>query len=234
MKKSNKGFTLIELLAAIVILGILFLFAAPNVVNLVTGNRDKMYVTDAKKLMAQAEYKIKSSSSTMEKPTEGNCIAISLVYLDDKDFDVAPNRGKYIKEASFVIVKNTGNGLEYSVAIVEQLKDGSYKGIPLTKGSLIEGSNAIKYVRGISASEIIKIEDNLDTNYINDRIKLNNGSEYVTDIEHFYNEPELIDDSTIGGYDPPKITKANLVSTSGKDYNSLDATLTITVDEESS
>ena len=58
MKKSNKGFTLIELLASVVILGILLVFAGPRIFGMISLNRDKMYVTDAKKLMAQAEYKI--------------------------------------------------------------------------------------------------------------------------------------------------------------------------------
>ncbi|MBQ6498204.1 MAG: type II secretion system protein [Bacilli bacterium] len=228
MKKSNKGFTLIELLASVVILGILLVFAGPRIFGMISLNRDKMYVTDAKKLMAQAEYKIKASSSTLEKPSPGNCIVISLVYLETSDFDVAPNRGQYIKEASYVVAKNVDGKLEYSAAIVEKLKDGSYKGIELTKGSLLLGDNATKFVTGIKKDDLVKVEDNLMVDYINEHL----GEDYVTKIEHTYNEPDLADHSSKGGLEPPVITKATLTSTSGKDYNSLDATLTLNVDDK--
>ena len=178
MKKSNKGFTLIELLASVVILGILLVFAGPRIFGMISLNRDKMYVTDAKKLMAQAEYKIKASSSTLEKPSPGNCIVISLVYLETSDFDVAPNRGQYIKEASYVVAKNVDGKLEYSAAIVEKLKDGSYKGIELTKGSLLLGDNATKFVTGIKKDDLVKVEDNLMVDYINEHL----GEDYVTKI----------------------------------------------------
>ena len=68
MKKSNKGFTLIELLAVIVLLGVLFMYAIPEVVGLVSRNRDKMYVADIKKLMSQAEYTVRASNTKIEKP----------------------------------------------------------------------------------------------------------------------------------------------------------------------
>ena len=61
MKKSNKGFTLIELLASVVLLGILFGLGIPVLTSMVNSNRDKIYVNDAKKLMSQAEYKIKAA-----------------------------------------------------------------------------------------------------------------------------------------------------------------------------
>ena len=62
MKKNNKGFTLIELLAAVVILGVLSVLALPTVVNLLGNSRDKLYITDAKKLISQAEYKFRVKS----------------------------------------------------------------------------------------------------------------------------------------------------------------------------
>ena len=55
MRVKNKGFTLIELLASIVILGIIFVFALPQIVGVVSGNRNKMYVEDAKKDTSETE-----------------------------------------------------------------------------------------------------------------------------------------------------------------------------------
>ena len=238
MKKSNKGFTLIELLASVVLLGILFGLGIPVLTSMVNSNRDKIYVNDAKKLMSQAEYKIKAASTVIEKPSAGDCIVISMVYLESTDFDMAPNRGEYVKTASYVVVKNNAGNLEYSAAIVEKLKDGSYKGIELTSESLLRGSNAIKYVGPIRASDLKIVESREDNDvtveYINARMKKVAGidTNYVTDIEHIYNNPDLEDEATTGGSEPPVITKAGLASTSGKNYNSLDATLTISAEDK--
>lgn len=238
MKKSNKGFTLIELLASIVLLGILFGLGLPALTSMITTNRDKIYVNDAKKLLSQAEYKIKAASTTIEKPDPGDCIIITMVYLDSTDFDEAPNRGEYIKDASYVVVKNNNGNLEYSAAIVERLKEGGYKGIELTKEDLLRGSNAIKYVKGINESDL-KIVEAVDeskrvtTNYINKQMKdVSGDNNYITNIDNTYNNPDLEDEASVGGSEPPIITKAGMTSTSGKNYNSLDATLTVTVDDK--
>ena len=229
MKKSKRGFTLIELLATIVILGILFLFAAPAITGMVSKNRDKMYVNDAKKLMSQAEYKIKSASTSIEKPNPGDCIVISMVYLESDDFDEAPNRGEYLAEASYVVVKNSAGKLEYSVAITEKLDRGGYKGILLTKGDALHENNAAKYVTGISDSELVKATA-LSESYINKR--LGGGTSYVSTIDKVYNDPDLQDSASKGGLEAPVIVGATLSSTSGKEYNSLDATLTLTVEDK--
>ena len=99
MLKNRKGFTLVELLATVVILGILIAFSTPIITGMVSNSRNKIYLSDAQKLIAEAEYKIKASSSVIEKPDPGDCIAISLVYLDSGDFDSPPNKGEYIQEA---------------------------------------------------------------------------------------------------------------------------------------
>lgn len=231
-RKGNKGFTLIELLASIVLLGILFVFAIPTIVGVVERNRDKIYVSDVRKLMSQAEHKLKASSTIMEKPEPGDCIVISLVYLDSEDFDQAPNDGEYIKEASFVVVKNNGGKLEYSGAIVEKTKAGGYRGIELTKEDLLKQSNAVRFVKNISENNIIKVNDPhvIMSNYINSTLKeQNNGVDYVKTVSNIYNQPSLEDQSSSGETLPPVITKATLTSTSGKNYNSLDATLNLTV-----
>lgn len=231
-RNGNKGFTLIELLASIVLLGILFVFAIPTIVGVVEKNRDKIYVSDARKLMSQAEYKLKSSSTIIEKPEPGDCIVISLVYLDSEDFDQAPNDGEYIKDASFVVVKNNDGTLEYSAAIVEKTKAGGYRGIELTKEALLKQSNAVRFVKNISENKIIKVEDPhvIMSNYINQTLKSqNDGKDYVTTVSNIYNKPNLEDQSSSGETLPPVITKATLTSTSGKNYNSLDATLNLTV-----
>lgn len=228
--KRKKGFTLIELLASIVLLGILFWLGIPLLTGTITRSRDKMYVTDARKLVSKVEYKLKAASTTIEKPDPGNCIAVSLGYLDDKDFQISPYEGEYVEDASFVIVKNTNTGLEYSVELVEKLKSGGYKGIALVKSSALQESNAVKYVKGINESDLIHIEKNLDVNYINKNI--NDG--YVSNIEHIYHTADLDDDSSSSEFKSPVITKISLTSKSNKEFNSLDAVLNLTVEDEDS
>ena len=83
--KNKKGFTLVELLAAIVILGLLITFAFPTITRMVFKSREKIYIADAQKLVAQAEYRLRANNSEIEKPDPGNCIVLSLLYLDNQD-----------------------------------------------------------------------------------------------------------------------------------------------------
>lgn len=230
--KKKKGFTLIELLASIVLLGILFGLGIPMLTSTVTRSRDKMYVTDARKLVSKVEYLMKSASTTIEKPDDGSCIVVSMGYLDDSDFRTSPNEGKYVEDASYVVVKNNGGHLEYSVAIVEKLNDGGYKGILLVKSAALQENNAVKYVKGIKNSELVRVTDNLQSGYINTQLGTTANPEYVAGINHIYHEAEMDDSSSIGGLASPEIIDAVIKSSSGKQFNSLDATLSLTVEDE--
>ena len=66
MKKNNKGFTLVELLATLVLLGILMGIGLPILTGLLSNNRNKIYVADINRMIALAETKLNSSSSTIE------------------------------------------------------------------------------------------------------------------------------------------------------------------------
>ncbi len=231
MKKNNKGFTLVELLAAIVLLGILLVAAAPTVLKMVETNRNKMYVDAAKKLIAQAEYEMRASSSKIEKPDSGDVIAISLVYLDSNDFDNAPGNGEYLKEASFVVVKNTGTGLEYSATVVEKLKKGGYKGVELTSNANLLGGDAVKYVKTFAEKDIVFIEKNkigstLTKSYINKML----GNSYCNTVSGIYNYPELAGDTSSDDQDDDSVTvikSLTIESASDKSYNSFDAVLSV-------
>ena len=60
MKGNTKGFTLVELLAAIIIFGVISIYAIPHIVGLLDGSRKKMYVSDAQRMITQVEYKMKA------------------------------------------------------------------------------------------------------------------------------------------------------------------------------
>ena len=237
MKKSNKGFTLVELLAAIVIMGILILFAVPTIVDMVFNNRNKMYITDAKKLASQVEYIIRSSSSTIEKPAPNNAIIVSMKYLDDDGFETAPNRGKYLTDASYVVVKNNNGTLEYTVSLIEEMSSGkssAYRGIELVKSEELNRNDAVKYVKTIKKEELKRAGQNIEADYINSYFRENNSynTNYINKITKIYNKKSLRDAASKGGLESPVINKVTMISTSGKNFNSLDATLTVSATDE--
>lgn len=232
MKRNNKGFTLIELLAAVVILAILIAVSIPIITGLLDRSRAKMYVSDAKKLAALVEYKINANSSVIEKPDDGDCILVSMLYLQSSDFDSPPGEGEYLKESSYVVVKNNGGKLEYSPTIVERVKNGGYKGVVLVRKEKLSNNDAIDNVVSFKDNDILNVETDVNRGYINEKL----GKDYVTvdnNITAIYNKPELIDDSssTISP-EIPRIVYASMISTSNKYFNSLDATLQIKVDDK--
>ena len=225
--KNRKGFTLVELLAAIVILGILMVFSIPIITGMLDRSKNKIYVDDAKKMISRAEYQMRSSSNEIEVPDPGNCIVISLVYLDNGSFSNPPNGGSYIKDSSFVVVKNKGGNLEYSAMIVENVKGGGYKGVKLSTNTQLYGSNSLSRVTTFKNSELKIVEDStkdVDTNYINEYL----GNGYVSGIDHKYNYPKgNSGNAVVADNFVPKITKASIDHV--KSFNSLEATLSLTV-----
>lgn len=228
MKKNNKGFTLVELLAAIVILGLLVFIGLPRILDALGSGKSNLYISDAKKMISQAEYKIKVSNASIEIPDDGDCIAVSLLYLDSSEFSVAPNNGEYLDDKSYVLVKNNRGKLEYSVASVEKFKDGKgYKGVKLsTTGAL--SANGIARVDNYKEEDLVSVSDStkFNTEYINEKL---NSPNYCMNVK-VYNKLDLDNSSLTDGINhPPTITKAIFTSASGKAYNSLDAKLSIKV-----
>ena len=136
--KNSKGFTLVELLAAVVILGILTAFSLPSVIRVITNNRNKTYIQDAKKMVTLAESRIRSGN--VVKLAKGDCMIITINGLKSGEFKKAPNGGEYDKNESFVLVKRTSNNTsenmptyEYYVYLVEKYGNNSYRGIDLQK-----------------------------------------------------------------------------------------------------
>ena len=125
---NNKGFTLVELLATISLLAVLMMIAVPNIIGVVNRNKNKTYVEDAKKLVALAEYKVRSDPAN--KPTNGKYFCFSMETLGEAEFDTtAPNGGKYDADKSYVkVTKGEDNALQYSVVLAED-KDGKFIGI---------------------------------------------------------------------------------------------------------
>ena len=87
--KNSLGFTLIELIATITILGIIMLIAVPNVISVVTKNKNQTYVNDARKFVTLAKYKFESDANIM-RPTSTNCAVIMLSSVDRSELQSGP------------------------------------------------------------------------------------------------------------------------------------------------
>lgn len=163
MKKN--GFTLVELLASLTILGILMAVTVPNVVGILTQNREKTYNEDAKKMISTAKYKMAGNNGVV-RPGNNNCILMSLGYLDNSEYENPPNGGKYLRDQSFVVIKRVGKRYQYYVRLVEEMPDdyGSYFGIDVVEEATLE--------KGVEAKELSSISDvnveldSLDTTYV--------------------------------------------------------------------
>ena len=59
----------------------------PKISNLVIDTRKKVYIQDAKKMIANAQFKMSSSNAEIEKPEMGECIVFSLKYLALNEFN---------------------------------------------------------------------------------------------------------------------------------------------------
>lgn len=148
----NKGFTLIELLATVVILGIIMVIAVPNVTGILQKNRAKSYYEDAKKLVTLAEYKMRGDSS-VTRPTGDQCLVMNLYYLDNSEFDNAPNGGEYDKTGSFVVIKKAVSSYKYYVRLLEGVTASSYTGISFMESSDLYKEVDLSKITNVSSTD---------------------------------------------------------------------------------
>ena len=159
MKLDKKGFTLIELLAAMVILAAIMLVAVPNVMGILTNSKSSAYVEDAKKLLSLAEYKFRSTPSL--RPEKNSCVVLTLGYLDNSEFDNAPNNGEYEKDNSYVIVVNKPDSLSsknkyvYYVTLDEKIESGTHRGILYKSYEELYGEDSSKLIINGTGSNIL-------------------------------------------------------------------------------
>lgn len=126
---SRKGFTLIELLGVIVILAIIMVIAVPNVMSVLEKGKKDNYLSDAKRLITQAEYAIRNSD--VDKPSSSDIYKITLGYLGTNDVEKDPDGNNYSLTDSYVAVVRKDGYLEYYVNLVA-ITDGGNIGIRLT------------------------------------------------------------------------------------------------------
>ena len=156
--KNRMGFTMIELLSAMVVLAIIVGIAVPAISETVNKTRNKTYVSDALKLISNAEYQFRKDN-TLPKPTKSRCIVMSLVYLNNGVFDDAPNGGEYLRNKSFVVAVNDNltNETKYYVRLVEDRGDSEYRGVDLKSKDELNEEAAYNYVTNFEGSSLYGI-----------------------------------------------------------------------------
>lgn len=242
MKKNKKGFTLIELLAVVVIMGILAIIVVPKIMDLVLQSREEIYLQDTRKFLSQAQYKMNSNSTEIEKPEIGESIVFSLKYLTINDFRTPPNDGTYLNESSFVVVKNVDGNFEYAVTLIEHRKDGLFQGVEFVTEKQLFAQDAIKHVRYFNDNELRYIDQTasdsskmmagnqfLDESYINSQLSRSGvgSTSWIPDnsIVTTYNV-NAMKEGIISNASIPSID-AKIASTSGSSVEKMNATLTV-------
>jgi len=84
MKKSNKGFTLVEVLVVITIMGLILLFALPEVQRLQARNMDRKYRTYEQSLESSARLFVDSNALDLFGTSENGCADVSFTELKAK------------------------------------------------------------------------------------------------------------------------------------------------------
>ena len=141
---NKQGFTLVELLGVIVILSIIMLIAIPNVTSVLEKNKRENYLADAKKLVTQVEYEIRSSN--IEKPSSTEILKISLSYIGTSDVSKDSDGNKYDTTNSYVAVVRKNGYLEYYVNLVTTV-DGKNKGIRLVNKDELNSDKKLTLIK---------------------------------------------------------------------------------------
>ncbi len=141
---NKKGFTLVELLGVIIILSIIMLIAIPNITSILNKSKNDTYLTDARKLITQAEYLIRSSK--VDKPASNQLLKITLSYLGTKDVSKDSDGNSYSLTDSYVVVVRKDGYLEYYVQLVATTDSGN-KGIRLVHEDELQSDDRMNLIQ---------------------------------------------------------------------------------------
>lgn len=140
--RNNKGFTLVELLAMLIVLGVLIGISVPNITGILNQQKETAFVDEASKLISSAQMAV-STKKEIKRPLDGNCIIITMDYLDKaKEMKKSADGGEYIRGESMVVVSRTGAKIEYTVRLVEKTTSGDVYGLDYVSLDILETDGA--------------------------------------------------------------------------------------------
>ena len=120
--KNNKAFTLVELIVIIVILGVIMVFALPNITSTLERNKKDKMIIDAKDMVEKARNYI--SANKAPYPVGGAPTILYLKDIDSRDeIKDSPFGNLYDRDNSKVEISLDTGVYKYNVC----LDDNSYK-----------------------------------------------------------------------------------------------------------
>ena len=142
----------------------------PNVVGLLSSNKETVYIQDAKKLVNIAKAKVSDRRDFTPPTVEDHCVFLGLGYLDNSEFENPPNGGCYDVNSSFVIVKLEGHEYKYYVQLVE-FSESFKKVSGIRKPTLYTDINNQTIKETVPPAEIKRINYVIDTSTLSDPVK---------------------------------------------------------------
>lgn len=154
----NKGFTLVELLTMLVVLGILMLVAVPNITGILDSHKTNVFINDASKMLDNAKVKV-TQNKDLIKPKNGECVALSLQYIDDNKNTVkGPNEGEYNRYESLVLMKRSGSEYQYYIRLVEEREGKNPYGVALNTVKDLEDVSKVQAITLIGLEKIPELD----------------------------------------------------------------------------
>lgn len=127
MKKKNQGFTLVELLVAISILGIIMVFALPQISNIQTKNKTTKYEKYAETMLSSGKLYVDSYTEDMFGNNTSGCYDITYKELKDKSLvkDIKVDGATCSSDDTFIRVRKSNDHYTYETSIYCTDKNGN-------------------------------------------------------------------------------------------------------------
>ena len=123
---NKKAFTMVELIVVIVLIGVILVFALPNVTSTLERNKKDRMIEDAKDMVEKAKnYILTGKGNYPTNNTDSICSSgITLANLDPRgEIKDSPFGGTYLNGYVKVCINATNNEYIYKIT----LTDGNYK-----------------------------------------------------------------------------------------------------------
>lgn len=137
---NRKAFTMVELIAIITIIGVILIFALPNVTSTIERNKKDVMINDAKDFLDKVKYCLLVNKAVCQYPTTAGNPGAKKIYLDAVDpreeIKKSPFGNEYNRTNSYVKVSLNNSGGVKNYIYTIYLFDGEYKIDGKTMGDL--------------------------------------------------------------------------------------------------